>query len=36
MIALVKAGVELAYETMVEAGIKESLHTTNLFMNFRL
>ena len=39
MIALVKAGVELAYETMVEAGIKEesayyeSLHELPLIAN---
>lgn len=39
MVALVRAGVELAYETMVEAGIKpesayyESLHETPLIAN---
>ncbi|HMP29664.1 MAG TPA: ketol-acid reductoisomerase, partial [Saprospiraceae bacterium] len=39
MVAMVRAGVELAYETMVEAGIKpesayyESLHETPLFAN---
>ena len=39
MVAMVKAGVELAFETMVEAGIKpesayyESLHETPLIAN---